>query len=119
MSQLSTEAFSELTLKLVRKSVEAAGICPWDGDTYLRPVVTGVDDDVAFITAGKDFALLRTQHGRVSLFAVRMIKSNSVLANKAGNKTHYYIPSSCDSITAFFFRFCTVGKEQVLDKNVA
>ena len=45
--------------------MEVGGPCPWDGETSLRPVVTGADDDVASITSGKDFALLRTHNGRV------------------------------------------------------
>lgn len=59
------ETINEFNLRLVRKSVEVAGPCPWDGETGLRPVVTGVDDDVASVTSGKDFALLRTHNGRV------------------------------------------------------
>ncbi|CAG7827585.1 unnamed protein product [Allacma fusca] len=61
----SMDILNEFNLRLVRKSVEVAGPCPWDGENGLRPINTGVDDDVASITSGKDFALLRTQHGRI------------------------------------------------------
>ena len=56
---------NEFNIRLVRKSVAVSGPGPWDTETDLRPIVTGVDEDVAFLTSGKDFALLRTQHGRV------------------------------------------------------
>lgn len=71
-SAASLDSFFEINLRLVRKSVEVAGPCPWDNETNLRPVVTGVDEDVVTISAGKDFALLRTQHGRVRIYTAKL-----------------------------------------------
>jgi len=71
---MSWDSFFEVNLRLVKKSLEASGPCPWDNDSCIRPIVTGIDDDVSSICAGKDFALLRTQHGRVRIKTVSKLQ---------------------------------------------
>lgn len=64
-ANVTWDTFIDLNLRLVKKSLEVSGPCPWDNESTPRSIVTGIDEDVVTICAGKDFALLRTQHGRV------------------------------------------------------
>jgi hypothetical protein len=53
-ASMSWDSFFEVNLRLVKKSLEVSGPCPWDNETGSRPIVTGIDDEVASICAGYD-----------------------------------------------------------------
>nr|CAD7200761.1 unnamed protein product [Timema douglasi] len=56
---------SELPLKLARKCVDVFGTSLFDDDSSIHTLHTGCDEETAFITAGKDFGLIRTGSGKV------------------------------------------------------
>ncbi|CAG2068664.1 unnamed protein product [Timema podura] len=58
---------SELPLKLARKCVDVFGTSLFDDDSSIHTLHTGCDEETAFITAGKDFGLIRTGSGKVNL----------------------------------------------------
>lgn len=64
-AHVAWDSFLDLNLRLVKRSLEACGPCPWDNETCPRSITTGLDEEVGTVCAGKDFALLRTQHGRI------------------------------------------------------
>lgn len=58
---------SELPLKLARKCVDVFGTAAFDEESNIHTLSTGCDDEVSSVTAGKDFCLIRTTSGKVSL----------------------------------------------------
>ncbi|XP_053398701.1 E3 ubiquitin-protein ligase MYCBP2-like isoform X4 [Mercenaria mercenaria] len=57
---------NELPLKLTRKCVDAFGVDVSDiGNSERRTVCTGFDEDIASITSGKEFSLVKTTGGKV------------------------------------------------------
>ncbi|XP_046604041.1 E3 ubiquitin-protein ligase MYCBP2 isoform X2 [Neodiprion virginianus] len=56
---------SELPLKLARKCVDVIGSASFDEEQNVHTLSIGCDDEVSFVTAGKEFALLRTVTGKV------------------------------------------------------
>ncbi|XP_052283534.1 E3 ubiquitin-protein ligase MYCBP2-like isoform X2 [Dreissena polymorpha] len=60
------EVVSELPLKLTRKCVDAFGLDNTDGGNNERKtVLTGYDEEISFICAGKEFGLVRTVGNKV------------------------------------------------------
>lgn len=56
---------SELPLKLARKCVDVIGSASFDEEQSVHTLNIGTDDEVSSVTAGKEFALLKTLTGKV------------------------------------------------------
>ncbi|XP_062580615.1 E3 ubiquitin-protein ligase MYCBP2-like [Saccostrea cucullata] len=56
---------NEIPLKLTRKCLEVLGQSGYDNEINRHPIVTFFDEESACITAGKEFALIRTVGGKV------------------------------------------------------
>lgn len=57
---------TELPLKLARKCVEVLGTSPFEEEGISSHTVnTGMDEEVSFVCAGKEFGLIRTCSGKV------------------------------------------------------
>lgn len=56
---------NEIPLKLTRKCLEVLGQSGYDNEINRHPIVTSFDEESACITAGKEFALIRTVGGKV------------------------------------------------------
>ncbi|KAK9309341.1 hypothetical protein QLX08_000965 [Tetragonisca angustula] len=56
---------SELPLKLARKCVDVFGYAAFDEEQTTHTLNPGCDDEIATVTAGKEFALLKTVSGKV------------------------------------------------------
>lgn len=56
---------SELPLKLARKCLSVYGAASYDEDSKNHSLQNTYEEDVAAITAGKDFGLIRTSSGKV------------------------------------------------------
>ncbi|KAG7189524.1 hypothetical protein KM043_017215 [Ampulex compressa] len=56
---------SELPLKLARKCVDIFGYALFDEEHAIHALSPGCDDEIAMVTAGKEFGLIRTISGRV------------------------------------------------------
>ncbi|XP_052792731.1 E3 ubiquitin-protein ligase MYCBP2-like isoform X2 [Mya arenaria] len=60
------EVVSELPLKLTRKCVDAFGLDNSEvGVSERKTISTGMDEDISFICAGKDFSLIKTTGNKV------------------------------------------------------
>lgn len=57
---------SELPLKLARKCVDIFGYATFDEEQAIHTLNLGCDDEIAMVTAGKEFGLLKTISGKVS-----------------------------------------------------
>lgn len=55
-----------MPLKLARKCVDVFGYAAFDEEQTTHTLNTGCDDEIAMVTAGKEFALLKTVSGKVS-----------------------------------------------------
>lgn len=66
---------SELPLKLARKCVDIFGYAIFDEEQAIHTLNPGCDDEIAMVTAGKEFSLLKTVSGKVSYY-LRDISSN-------------------------------------------
>lgn len=58
---------SELTLKLARKCIDVLGVSSYDEENPGKTLNIGSDDEIVMITAGKEFGLVRTLNGKVSI----------------------------------------------------
>lgn len=58
---------SELPLKLARKCVDIFGYATFDEEQAIHTLNPGCDDEIAMVTAGKEFGLLKTVSGKVSI----------------------------------------------------
>lgn len=58
---------SELPLKLARKCVDIFGYATFDEEQAIHTLNPGCDDEIAIVTAGKEFGLLKTVSGKVSI----------------------------------------------------
>ncbi|XP_076385847.1 MYC binding protein highwire isoform X12 [Megachile rotundata] len=56
---------SELPLKLARKCVDVFGYSTFDEEQAIHTLNPGCDDEIAIVTAGKEFGLLKTVSGKV------------------------------------------------------
>ncbi|XP_076245488.1 MYC binding protein highwire [Calliopsis andreniformis] len=56
---------SELPLKLARKCVDVFGYAAFDEEQAVHTLNPGCDDEIATVTAGKEFGLLKTVSGKV------------------------------------------------------
>ncbi|XP_076623337.1 MYC binding protein highwire isoform X2 [Colletes latitarsis] len=56
---------SELPLKLARKCVDVFGYAAFDEEQVVHTLNPGCDDEIATVTAGKEFAVLKTVSGKV------------------------------------------------------
>ncbi|XP_017880442.1 E3 ubiquitin-protein ligase MYCBP2-like [Ceratina calcarata] len=56
---------SELPLKLARKCVDVFGYATFDEEQAVHTLNSGCDDEIMTVTAGKEFALLKTVSGKV------------------------------------------------------
>jgi hypothetical protein len=56
---------SELPLKLARKCVDIFGYASFDEEQAVHTLNPGCDDEIATVTAGKEFGLLKTVSGKV------------------------------------------------------
>ncbi|CAI9731993.1 E3 ubiquitin-protein ligase MYCBP2-like [Octopus vulgaris] len=56
---------SEVPLKLARKCMDAFGMSSFDSDSHRHSINTGFDEEAVTISAGKEFALIRTVSGKV------------------------------------------------------
>ncbi|KAL3283879.1 hypothetical protein HHI36_018048 [Cryptolaemus montrouzieri] len=70
---------SELPLKLARKCVDVLGIAPFEDEGLSHTVNTGNDEEIASICAGKEFGLIRTVSGKVSIRRFSTTKNLQVL----------------------------------------
>lgn len=68
----SVTVASELPLKLARKCVDVFGYAAFDEEQTTHTLNPGCDDEIATVTAGKEFALIKTVSGKVSniLFSI-------------------------------------------------
>lgn len=57
---------SELPLKLARKCVDVLGTTTIEDEGLSHTVNTGTDEEIATISAGKEFGIIRTVSGKVS-----------------------------------------------------
>lgn len=65
-----------MPLKLARKCVDVFGYAAFDEDLFVHTLNPGCDDEIATVTAGKEFALLKTVSGKVNsklFFSVKNI----------------------------------------------
>ena len=58
---------SELPLKLARKCVDIFGYATFDEEQAIHILNPGYDDEIAMVTAGKEFGLLKTVSGKVRI----------------------------------------------------
>lgn len=58
---------SELPLKLARKCVDIFGYASFDEEQSVHTLNAGCDDEIVMVTAGKEFGLLKTMSGKVSV----------------------------------------------------
>ncbi|CAL1686165.1 unnamed protein product [Lasius platythorax] len=56
---------SELPLKLARKCVDIFGYASFDEEQTIHTLNPGCDDEIAMVTAGKEFGLLKTVSGKL------------------------------------------------------
>ncbi|XP_014476552.1 PREDICTED: E3 ubiquitin-protein ligase MYCBP2 isoform X4 [Dinoponera quadriceps] len=56
---------SELPLKLARKCVDIFGYASFDEEQSIHTLNPGCDDEIAMVTAGKEFGLLKTVSGKL------------------------------------------------------
>ncbi|KAK1123908.1 hypothetical protein K0M31_006938 [Melipona bicolor] len=56
---------SELPLKLARKCVDVFGYAAFDEEQTTHTLNSGCDDEIATVTAGKEFALVKTVSGKI------------------------------------------------------
>ncbi|RLU27103.1 hypothetical protein DMN91_000902 [Ooceraea biroi] len=56
---------SELPLKLARKCVDILGYASFDEEQAVHTLNPGCDDEIAMVTAGKEFGLLKTVSGKL------------------------------------------------------
>ncbi|CAE1311211.1 MYCBP2 [Acanthosepion pharaonis] len=56
---------SEVPLKLARKCMDVFGLSGFDPDIHRHSINTGFDEDAVTISAGREFALIRTISGKV------------------------------------------------------
>lgn len=55
-----------MPLKLARKCVDVFGYAVFDEEQTTHTLNPGCDDEIVTVTAGKEFALLKTVSGKVS-----------------------------------------------------
>lgn len=65
---------SELPLKLARKCVDIFGYASFDEEQTIHTLNPGCDDEIAMVTAGKEFGLLKTVSGKVSIIIQKYFK---------------------------------------------
>jgi E3 ubiquitin-protein ligase MYCBP2 len=58
---------SELPLKLARKCLTAFGMAAFDEESSLHNLNTGAEEETSTIVSGKEFSLIRTTTGKVSI----------------------------------------------------
>lgn len=64
---------SELPLKLARKCVDIFGYAAFDEEQVVHTLNLGCDEEIAMVTAGKEFGILKTVSGKVStIFSIYM-----------------------------------------------
>lgn len=66
-STLPASLVSELPLKLARKCVDSLGMAPYEEEGQYNAINPGNDEEVVSVCAGKDFGLVRTNSGKVTL----------------------------------------------------